>query len=223
MRPFILSIQILAVVAVAARADELRVVNRLPFEDAEFLEEVSGALESLPAELREHIARNGWRIELVTMVVDAAPELRSKRPNGWSAQSVWENADAVHLPKQKRILIATHRRNQAGRIVRTHRVPYVVRHEIGHAVDRIYGNGGKCYSDSSHYVASHLADCASISATARQALDYYARQRSRAARQESFAELFAMQYGGGTERELTDEIREQFPRCRLLVEQLVAM
>ena len=165
--------------AASAGAADIPVLDRLPAANGEFAAEVAEAIATLPVDVRRRFAEAGWQIELVEMVVDGAPELLRKRPSGWSKQSVWENADAVHLPSQKRILIATHRRDSSGRRVRTHRVAFVVRHEIGHAVDRIFGEAGKCYSESAAYRASHAADCESMKRSDRQSLDYYARRSSR--------------------------------------------
>jgi hypothetical protein len=226
LSPKVVTILFTAVGVVSAA--DIRIVDRLPSMNAHvaeagdgFANEVTEALETVPVPLRQRIADAGWSIELVTMVVDAAPELRRKHPSGWPGQSVWENADAVHLPAQKRILIATHRRNSSGRRVRTHRVSFVVRHEVGHAIDRVLGTRGKCFSDSTAYQVAHQADCETMTSSDRKSMDYYARRMSRAARQESFAELFAMHYGGGTEGNLGDEIQRRFPRCHQLVEELL--
>lgn len=191
--------------------------NRLPSTNSAVEKSVSEALASLPPRLVRRIADRGWRIEVVRTVVDAAPELRQRHPNGWPQASRWENADAVHLPSQRRILIATYRRNRHGEFVRTHRVAQVVRHEFGHAVDRAHGEGDRCLSDSVAYRAAHASDRAMIPAARRSALTYYGRA-TRACRQESFAELLAIQWGGGTEGELTDEIEQRFARCRQIVE-----
>jgi hypothetical protein len=201
---------------------EIALLDRLPRHDAEFTAQVEAAVQTLPAALRTRVANAGWQIELVRLVVDRVPALRRRKPTGWPKSSGWENADAVHLPNQKRILIATHRFDRKGKLVEANRIAAVVRHELGHAIDIVLGVNGTCYSATDAYIAAHTTDCGRIDAAKKTRLAYYTRPGSRAARQESFAELIAMQYGGGTEGPLADDLLACLPNCSELIGKLLA-
>ncbi|HIF34206.1 MAG TPA: hypothetical protein EYQ75_21650 [Planctomycetaceae bacterium] len=201
---------------------ELTLLDRLPKPNPDFTAQVKAALQSVPSTLRTRVADEGWKIELVRLIVDRVPSLRRRRPAGWPPRSGWENADAVPLPKQKRILIATHRFNGQGKLVETTRVAAVVRHEMGHAIDMVLGVDGTGYSDTDDYISAHTADRSQVPEAQRAQLAYYLRPSSRAARQESFAELIAMKYGGGTEGRLAEQLRSSLPKCSGLIEKLLA-
>jgi hypothetical protein len=203
-------------------AEELRIVDHLPTPDSLFLTQIRESLNTVPDELKQIVARSGWHIEAVRLVVTGAPELRGQYPSGWPTGSAWENADAVHLPDQKRILVATHRFNTRGELVPTHRVAEVVRHELGHAIDRALGDGESGFSDEAKFQRDHREDCLVMKNSSRKAMSYYARRQSRASRQEAFAELFAIRYGGGTEDVSADELAEQFPRCSRRIDALLS-
>lgn len=184
-----------------------------------FVLEATVALESVPPDVRRQLAARGWRVELVKALDAALPELAAERPRGWPAGWTWANVDAVHLPGDKRLVFAEWRRSRAGTWVRTNRLSGVVRHELGHAWDVAWSSVP--YSDCEPFYSCYERDRSRMSAERRQELGYFV-QASSAGRQEVFAELFALRFGGGSTPQQAAALRTAFPSCAALIDELFA-
>jgi hypothetical protein len=215
---------ILAMVAIAtvARAESARVASTVPLRrewtpttvspvSAGFAREVSTAWTALPANFRDDLAKSGWQVQLAEFVVDAAPNLAEQAPRGWPDSMSWRQSDAVHLPGERRLIVAEKRITAAGNVVHASRTQGVLRHELGHAYDVARGNRHGYLSASPAFVAAYQQDIARIPSDAKGKLTYYL-QNGSAGRQETFAEALAFQLGGGSDEANAALFAESFPR-----------
>lgn len=182
-----------------------------PNLSVDFLNDARAARDSIPPQLWEKFAARGWTVHLTDLVVNAAPFLRGRQPRGWPADMTWENADAVHLPQHRMVVIASHRLNRDGRRVAARRVGGVLRHELGHALDIAFNAGVGRLSDSVAFRDSYAKDLAVLEAS--DSLAYYVRN-GRSGATETFAELLADWYGGGSDVGRQAELRTAFAHSR---------
>lgn len=176
--------------------------------DETFLKEAQAARASIPAPLWRIFQRHGWRVHLTASVVDAAPFLRGVHPRGWPVGATWENADAVHLPQHRMVIVASHRLNRKGERVRAHRVGGVLRHELGHAIDVALGGGRVRLSDTTEFRDCYFSDLERMQSRS-ESLAYYARN-GESGPTETFAELLADRYGGGSDTAKAQSLRQTF-------------
>lgn len=176
-----------------------------------FRREAQAATTSVPAQVWKTLDDAGWRVQLAEFVVDAAPSLRGVRPNGWPRHLTWDNSDGLHLPASKLLILAEKRRNRAGEIVPSSRVAGVLRHELGHAFDMAAGRGSLNLSASTEFLRAYRSDVSGIAPNSRGSLSYYL-QTGTTGVQETFAEAFAVVFGGGSSDIETTEFGARFPR-----------
>lgn len=201
-----LAIVLMLTVMPMVRADEVRRAWHEAPAPLHVVTPVSTAFEAqirtawaeLPQPLRSDLARAGWQVHVAEFVVDAAPALAESQPRGWPSGMSWQHTDAIHLPQQRRLVVAEKRRNSQGQIVPATRAAGVLRHETGHAFDLAQGGRFKFLSASPSFRAAYESDVARMSAAQRKALAYYL-QNSAAGRQETLAEAFAISLGGGSD------------------------
>ena len=201
-----LAIVLMLTVIPMVRADDVRRAWHEPPAPLQVVTPVSAAFEAqvrtawaeLPRPLRSDLAHAGWQVHLAEFVVDAAPALAESQPRGWPSGMSWRQTDAVHLPQQRRLVVAEKRRNSQGQIVSATRAAGVLRHETGHAFDLAQGGHYKFLSASPGFRSAYESDIARMTSQQREALTYYL-QRSAAGRQETLAEAFAISLGGGAD------------------------
>jgi hypothetical protein len=222
MRSYYLGAILAAVViATAARAESARVTTSASEREwtpttvspvgAGFAREVSTAWTALPANFRNDLAKSGWQVQLAEFVVDAAPNLAEQAPRGWPSGMSWRQSDAVHLPGERRLIVAEKRVTAAGNVVHASRTQGVLRHELGHAFDVARGNRHRYLSASPAFVAAYQQDIAQIPSEAKGQLTYYLQPGS-AGRQEAFAEALAVHLGGGSDEANAALFAQSFPR-----------
>jgi len=190
--------------------------NADPALGASFVKEVHAAWQAMPAPIRDTLQQAGWRVVLAEFVVDAAPELLEASPRGWPEGMSWRQTDAVHLPQDRKLIIAEKRLNARGDVVAASRCAGVLRHELGHAFDLAQGGRWRFVSSSPDFAASYAADVAAIAVADRESLAYYLQSGS-AGRQEAFAEAFGVLLGGGSDATQEQRFRASFPRTLTFV------
>lgn len=176
----------------------------------QFAAEVDRVWQAIPPAIRSDLQRAGWQVKLAEYVVDAAPELATQVPRGWPEGMSWRNVDAVHLPRQRLLVVAEKRLTTQGACVLATRTAGVLRHELGHAYDRANGGQAQYLSSTPLFRAAYEKDGARLSSELRERLGYY-RQAGSAGRQEAFAEAFGMLLGGGSDLAVADEFSQAFP------------
>lgn len=180
-----------------------------------FVWSVLVAYDTLPPASARILREGRWRIELVVSLCDAVPDLADEAPRGWPPGWSWKNVDAVHLPAEQRLVFAEWRISRRGGWVRCDRVGGVVRHELAHAWDRA-GGSRRPLSDSPEFRAAYRMDLQQLASSDWSELRYFV-QSSAAGRQETFAELAALAWGGGSSPHLERQLRARFPRSLALV------
>ena len=218
---------LLAVVTIVAlaRAETLRVVSHAKTTAGTsawrpttvtpvgkgFEREVAVAWGALPVSFRNELQQSGWQVQLAEFVIDAAPELAEQAPRGWPSGMSWRQSDAVHLPNQRRLIVAEKRLTSAGTVVSASRTAGVLRHELGHAYDVAHGARHGSLSASPAFLAAYQCDLAQLPASERDRLTYYL-QAGSAGRQETFAEALAIALGGGSDDANAAEFAKRFPQ-----------
>ena len=186
----------------------------------EFQDGFQAARQTIPTAVWRRLSQSGWRVCLAEFVIDAAPELDGRHPRGWPSDTTWNNTDAAHLSKRQLLVFAEKRRNRKGEVVATHRVPQVVRHEVGHAFDSVVDDAGRLFSSRADFRAAHARDIKQMPDANRKSLAYFAHS-GKSGRQETFAEAFAILLGGGSDLENGDCFTASFTEVMKLVEQTV--
>ena len=197
-----------------------RSVTEVTHVSDDFRQEVKLASLTIPDNVWQAVKQSGWQVQMAEFVVDVVPSLRNLRPRGWPIDATWNNADAVHLPQSKLLVLAEKRRTTSGRVVASSRVPGVLRHEFGHAFDIVLGGPYGARSATPEFVSSYRQDVEMLTALQRGQMEYYL-QDQRAGRQEAFAEAFAILLGGGSDPTRHERFPESFPRVMRHVGQAI--
>ncbi len=184
----------------------------------DFRRRVNVAVATIPEPIWRELHNAGWRLQIAEFVIDAAPTLMGERPRGWPTGMTWENTDAVNIPQRQMVVIAEKRRNRQGEVVIAERIEGVLRHEIGHAFDRIAGGNLRFQSSHPAFVNAYERDLHEIAKEQGAKLGYYL-QGDAAGRQEAYAEAFAIVLGGGSDPNKQDDFLNAFPRVIAFVEQ----
>lgn len=186
---------------------------------AGFRERIEGALDTIPESVWRDMTRHGWQIHLASQVTDAAPQLRGHRPRGWPEDAKWENTDAVHLAREKLVVVAELRETTSGEMKTNSRVEGLLRHEMGHAFDVASGRGA-LRSASSAFQEAYRMDLDEMTPEMRSQLAYYV-QPDEAGAQETFAEAFGILLGGGCDAANREAFEESFPTVLEVVESAI--
>lgn len=186
------------------------IVSEYSATSQRFRERVRDAVASVPAPIWKSLHRAGWRLQAVQFVVDADPSLKRMRPRGWPKNMTWENTDAAHLPRSRRLIIAEKLRSTTGEVLPSRRVEGNLRHEVGHAFDMLLGQSERFRSSSISFLAAYQRDWDRLPAQRRRMLAYYSQAKA-AGPQEAFAEAFAIHLGGGSDPNLGPQFTTAFP------------
>jgi len=99
-------------------------------------------------------------------------------------------------------------------------IPYVLRHELGHAFDRTYLNGKRLCSLPG-YQAAYEKDLAALSSDDRALLSRYCKERGNSGKKETIASLYAHAMGEPTDIEREILLKQKFPNTFAWVDGLV--
>lgn len=167
-------------------------------------------MDSVPQNVWTGLHRAGWRVHTVAFVLDAAPSLKGSQPRGWPQQLTWDNTDAVHLPKFRKVVVAEKLRTRTGEVFPSLRVEGNLRHEVGHAFDMLSEGSSGFRSSSAQFLKAFRQDWSAVQSDDRTALTYYS-QSHKAGPQETFAEAFAIHLGGGSDPKNRKRFLGAFP------------
>jgi hypothetical protein len=129
----------------------------------EFVKKVTGEIAKLPENVQHLLASNGTRITIANRISDLDPELANKRPPGHDEKSNWASMDGMQNSDYKRVVVAEF--SSSGK---SDRVEGVLRHEVGHAVDRALGRE----SAGPEFDAAYSKDVAAMSDSTKTANKY---------------------------------------------------
>ena len=194
--------------------------------------DVAAALDTIPTPVMATMAKAGVALHSGRNLTTIFPDLHDMQPRGWSAGGTWDQADGMFSPATAEIITTEFYRNSKGDLVRGNRTQGVVLHESGHAFD--YANGTPS-DNSPSFVAAYKEDHKNIPEVDRRKsrLSYFTPEgqghgtteaiaylnAARAARSETFAEIFA--WTAGQQGSQWEDIRKDFPRVTAMMKQAV--
>jgi len=176
-----------------------------------FRQQIQTAAATIPDPIWRSLTARGWQLRLAHSLSEAAPDLRAQRPRGWPGDRSWDSVEAVHLPRSRTLIIAEKLRGKDGLWQTNQRAAGVLRHEVGHAFDMFAGGQKQFLSATSGFRKAYDSDVAVMDTETRSSLNYFL-QRDFAGRQETFAEAFAIELGGGSDTKHIEAFRNGFPR-----------
>lgn len=193
---------------------------------------VANGLDMISAPVMKTLADAGVALHSGRNLTTIFPDLHDKQPRGWSAGGRWDQAEGMFDPASAQIITTEFYRNSKGDLVRGGRTEGVVLHESGHAFD--YANGTPS-DNSPNFVTAYNEDHKNIPEKDRRnsRLSYFTPEgqghgeteaikylnASRAARSETFAEIFA--WTTGQQGSNWEDIRKDFPRVTEMMKQAV--
>ncbi len=175
-------------------------------------------IQGLSEGIKSTLKRADIRHVIATKLIDYYPELEKVHPKGWPAGMTWENSDGLAQWGSKRVVIATHRKNQAGEYVPTYRFKATFYHETGHGLDLAMGRPvpleGFEFTAQKPWQEAWEEDVNKLTPSQKLKFAYYLQTRPNGP-QETFAELFANFHG----ESLTpgEMLQDFFPKCKALL------
>lgn len=180
----------------------------------EFSKVIDKTIKDLPPSVRIALARNGYSIVVSDRLTNAMPELKNKQPRGWPAGSTWDQSDGLQTCDKKIGIAET--KYVGNSWVKTERGAGVLRHEIGHAIDLLMGKEQLQYSGSTEFKVAYERDTTNIARTDRDKLHYYL-QEGQPGRAETFADMFATQFGGPCNEQEREVLTRAFPEVAKVI------
>lgn len=177
----------------------------------DFKEIINDALGKIPDSAIRAIQEYGYQLEIGPTLLDLRPDLKVHKPRGYQSGKTFENTNGFHDPNLKRIYVFEYFKPEvlSSKLAKNLRGEAVFRHEIGHALDRALGQ----VSNSDWFLAAYDRDFENLllneSMKDELARHAYYLQADDAGRKETFAELFAILTGGGSDRVAT--LKTAFP------------
>lgn len=219
----------LAAQALAADAAALLRITDTVGDD--FRDEVNGAFAAFTPGTRRRLRENGSTIQAGHHITELDPSLRGVKPRGWTSGSTWDDAEGLYNNATRTAMVTeyvytlTHVAGQRRRVrafVRSSRATGVLRHEVGHALDRLPGGG--FVSRSPEFLEAYRLDrqgIAGMESSAKSALSYYL-QKGSAGPSEAFAEGFSRAFGGqGSGWQSRELWARAFPRVNAYIEAFI--
>ncbi len=181
-----------------------------------FLQEIDQALSVIPAWVLTTVEQHGDSLKLSPQLKELLPELSGKPIPGDPSGRIFDQLPGLYHRENKIIAIFESVTDEdfPFRSIKNNRASGVLRHEMGHALDRALGGG----SDQPAFRRAYDQDIAEINDEAL--IDNYAYYLTRKGRSELFAELFAVLQGGGAD-EKTRNIKQVFPATVVALQALL--
>ena len=185
---------------------------------AGFRAKVDAVLDALPDTVVAKLNEANVIVATGSRVTEVFPDLKGVHPRGWPSGTTWDSADGLFRHGTDRHFVnvsETYRPVGSRQFAPSPRVEGVLRHELGHAVDRAFG----FVSRTPEFDAAYRADRRAIPADARRALGYYL-QKGAAGPSEAFAEVFGELHGGGAGGSW-QRMLERFPNVAAHIRKLI--
>jgi hypothetical protein len=143
------------------------------------------------------------------------------RPRGYRDGGGYDNADGCFVPATNQIVVSERVSFRNSAPFAVSRIPYVLRHEFGHAFDQYLGKkylDNWSVSSAQKFLNTHHGELERLTNTQREKLAYFC-QEGNAGPSEVFAEFFCMHCTPENERSALDkELMAAFPRSNALVQ-----
>jgi hypothetical protein len=155
---------------------------------------VEPVLHTIPTAIRDAVFGNGCRIMVVPTVSEYMGMGYSDKPRGYTDGGGYDNADGLFVPAQNQLLVSEKVSYRSSVPGKAWRIPYVVRHEFGHAYDYYLGHHYKqilAVSQLPKFTETHANEVQRLTNSSRANLSYFC-QSGAAGSSETFAELFCM-------------------------------
>ena len=114
-----------------------------------FLKEVKAITAKLDNSAKFALKNTEEEYHVARQLSDIFPELKNKRPRGWSKGKTYNNLDGIHTDKGIYLFEIKERRNPR----------YIISHETGHALDSAFYNiTGVDFSNTKGYITEYNKD-----------------------------------------------------------------
>lgn len=176
-----------------------------------FVAEMDTALQQIPAGLVDQVVKSGHTLAFIETILEARPDLRGKTPVDSSLGTTFENLRGFFDAERKTLYVPEYyrARHQLMRgLVKNTMAVAVLRHELGHAFDRSLG----LISATPEFQQAYETDLTDIPDDLIDCFTYFWQSDNHRNCREVFAELFAVNYGGGP-HDRSRQIRSVFNRC----------
>jgi hypothetical protein len=181
----------------------------------DFLQQVKREVNKLPHKLLAQLQSRGCKMCATPRLSDKLPNYRNTRPRGWEEGYTGKNVDGLFDGTD--VLVCEYSANVQDdtSLVKNARIPYIVRHESGHAFDHYFGD----ISSSPEFKHTYYLELAKMDPDQKDAELAYFAQKSDAGPSECFAELFAIMNGGGASKNIDAHLLPIFPECSKMIRQ----
>lgn len=184
-----------------------------PSEDA--IRVARETISAFPTKIYEALARHGDVFSIGFEMRDIMGKQADETPRGWVAGTSWANAEGVYQRSHRRIVVCqTTKDMSTGERRNSRRFQAVLQHETGHAFDDALLGA----SSTQGFRIAYRQDADAIDPESRKRLGYFL-QEGGAGREETFAELFAQEFGKGT---VLTKLASYFPRSLALLRGLLS-
>ena len=195
-------------------------VNETVRCSAAFYAAVLSGIHSVPDDFHEFLHQQGRRIQIGDRLIHMDPSLKGQQPRGWPAGSTFAEVGGVYSGN---LVMVAETIEDRGQLKPTPYVESHCREELGHALDEALdqGSGPASHSDVD-FVTAYRAEVRGIKdPTTRAVLDYLL-QLGVAGQEETFANLFALLYGGAVGPKVVQQLlRQNFPRTLQAVQKIL--
>jgi len=127
----------------------------------EFERSVIRILPNVPRGISRLAARSHLKIVVASTIVDYAPELQNRQPQGYPAGDTWAHAEGIYRSASRVLIVAEGYLDQQNIMVQSDRPVGVLFHELGHGVSAALGNADL----TNEFVTAYLHDVAKFIGT----------------------------------------------------------
>ncbi|MDX2105581.1 MAG: hypothetical protein SFY67_04180 [Candidatus Melainabacteria bacterium] len=151
--------------------------------------DVKAALSEYPVSVLNLLYSNGCKILITPTYIDRDPQAANTRPEGFEYGSTWK--DCPGRFDGRNVIVCEYTIGNGIDLEKASDPIGILRHEIGHAIDRFLGN----LSDKTEFKTAYQQDLHRLDEFVMPRLRYYIQTEGNGPA-ETFAELAAAKYGG---------------------------
>jgi hypothetical protein len=185
---------------------------------------VQKTIEEMPLPVKKILKGGGYTVLAAGTVCEALPHLRMDHPRGWPPGVTWDHTDGTQNYDKRAIVVSERFRSTKTGVEweAADRTAGVLRHESGHAIDRLLGTNGTALSESDGFKVAYERDLIGITPADRKVLSYHL-QPGVPGRSETFADVFAVLIGGPCNQQDAEVLKRAFPVVAKFVKEKVGL